>query len=601
MPNFFKIRADSIQLNASASDQLVAIASGQGAPSGSDALGGAAAGIYIREDATTEDTVVYVTRDSGTTWKPLEAGGDTATFTDITVAGGIDHDKALTAAGDGVNSNTSVNHATANAEGIDLLLRQLTTARTAGTMSAIKAAVTSLAGDLGGTYNNIELVVTDGGGTTTHNAIKAGAGFDALIDVSAAGTGEADVVVGDNLAEAFQVREAANLYLTVVTTNSSEAVKVSKTLDLDAALDQDVALTGTGDGANLATSMSHATQSAEALDVAASQLTNARTAGELVGVKSSVVGLAGDTSGGTMVGVDLNVTKNGGSAVAHAIKVGAGFDSAIDLSEAATGEADFLVGDNLASALQIREAANVYLDVVSTNNAERVKASKPLRAVAGMSRSEAFEVVEDFLADAGATLPKPWDKQDTSAAGTPTLDYVADVVNGQYKLAHDATDELQALTLYWADQLMIDPTKSPIVEFRLKIDFAAATFTADQVVVFGLASARNATLDSIVSNAWFRIEGANLNILVEADDGTTDTDDQDSTIDIVDNTFTVFRIDLSNLSAIGFFVNGVAQGGAAVSAPLLTGLLQPFVEIQKGAGVDTDAVLIDYVQVIAGR
>src|SRR3990167_125239 len=150
MPNFFKIRADSIQLNASASDQLVAIASGQGAPSGSDALGGAAAGIYLREDATTEDTVVYVTRDSGTTWKPLEAGGDTATFTDITVAGGIDHDKALTAAGDGVNSNTSVNHATASAEGIDLLLRQLTTARTAGTMSAIKAAGASLGGHPGG-------------------------------------------------------------------------------------------------------------------------------------------------------------------------------------------------------------------------------------------------------------------------------------------------------------------------------------------------------------------------------------------------------------------------------------------------------------------
>src|SRR3990167_965633 len=230
MPNFFKIRADSIQLNASASDQLVAIASGQGAPSGSDALGGAAAGIYLREDATTEDTVVYVTRDSGTTWKALEAGGDSATFTDITVAGGIDHDKALTAAGDGVNSNTSVNHATANAEGIDLLLRQLTTARTAATMSAIKAAVTSLAGDLGGTYNNIELVVTDGGGTTTHNAIKFGAGFDAVLDVSAAATGEADINVGDNLASALQIREAANVYLDVVSTNGAERVKISKPL-----------------------------------------------------------------------------------------------------------------------------------------------------------------------------------------------------------------------------------------------------------------------------------------------------------------------------------------------------------------------------------
>src|SRR3990167_8324384 len=290
MPNFFKIRADSIQLNASASDQLVAIASGQGAPSGSDALGGAAAGIYIREDATTEDTVVSVPRDAGTTWKPLEAGGDTATFTDITVAGGIDHDKALIAAGDGANSNTSVNHATANAEGIDLLLRQLTTARTAGTMSALKAAVTSLAGDIGGTYNNIELAVTDGGGTVTHNAIKVGAGFDVLIDVSAAATGEADVNVGDNLAEALQIREAANLYVTIVTTNGSEAVKVSQTLDLNGALDQDVALTAAGDAQNVAVTVNHATATVEGVDVTASAITTARTAGEVVAVKRTDAG-----------------------------------------------------------------------------------------------------------------------------------------------------------------------------------------------------------------------------------------------------------------------------------------------------------------------
>ncbi len=74
MPSFFRVRNDSLLLNAAQDDQLVAIASGQGAPSGSSSLGGAACGVYIREDASTEDTVVYVTRDSGTTWKALEAG-----------------------------------------------------------------------------------------------------------------------------------------------------------------------------------------------------------------------------------------------------------------------------------------------------------------------------------------------------------------------------------------------------------------------------------------------------------------------------------------------------------------------------------------------
>jgi len=151
----------------------------------------------------------------------------------------FDQDVALTAAGEGHNLSTSINHATADAEGLDVSLTQLTTARTGGTCSALKVAATSLAGDSGGTYNDLELTLTDGGGSATHQAIKVGAGFDTLLDLSACATGEADIVLKDNLASAAQFRESTNAYITLVTTNSSEAVKIDQDLDLNADLDMD--------------------------------------------------------------------------------------------------------------------------------------------------------------------------------------------------------------------------------------------------------------------------------------------------------------------------------------------------------------------------
>lgn len=152
----------------------------------------------------------------------------------LNVDAAIDLDVDLTAAGDGLNVEMTINSATAAAEGIDVAATQATTARTSGTVSAVKATTTSLAGDSGGTYNTFEAAApTDGGGSATHNAMLVGAGYDALIDVSAAATGEADVVVGDNLASALQVRQAANAYLTVDTTDDAERVEVGKIMVWD--------------------------------------------------------------------------------------------------------------------------------------------------------------------------------------------------------------------------------------------------------------------------------------------------------------------------------------------------------------------------------
>lgn len=209
-------------------------------------------------------------------------------------------------------------------------------------------------------------------------------------------------------------------------------------------------------------------------------------------------------------------------------------------------------------------------------------------------------VVEDFLQASSGTLPAPWGTQDTSAAGSPTLDYSDDAAGGQYVLKLAADNEVEAITLYFADQLVFDITKGLIFQARIKIDpdvtGAGGDLAAGDIIVCGLASARNATLDNIATHAWFRFEGANHNILVESDDGTTDDDDNDTGVDWVDATFVDLAIDCTNLSAIGFYVDGVRV--AQTSAAAATGNVQPFIEVTKAAAANLDhRVTIDYIAV----
>ena len=230
--------------------------------------------------------------------------------------------------------------------------------------------------------------------------------------------------------------------------------------------------------------------------------------------------------------------------------------------------------------------------------------STPFHAALQAGPVGGVRIFDDFLQDAGATLPAPLGKQDTSAAGTPTLDYSADAAGGAYVMKLDTTNEAEKITLYFADQLVIDITKKPLLQFRMKIEpdvtGAGGDLGASDIIVAGLASARNATLDSVTTNAWFRFEGANHNILWETDDGTTDDNDNDTGINWADNTYALYTIDASSLAAVRFFVNGVPCGVADMSAA--TGNLQFFIEVQKAAAANMDhRVTVDFFDVCANR
>jgi hypothetical protein len=104
-----------------------------------------------------------------------------------------------------------------------------------------------------------------------------------------------------------------------------------------------------------------------------SQLTNARIAGTAYGEEIDTAGLAGDTSGGTYVGLYQTHTTNGGAALAYARRIGAtGYTAVDDLSLMASGTALTLIADNVAIGWGIYEGANPYIVAVTTNGGEKL-------------------------------------------------------------------------------------------------------------------------------------------------------------------------------------------------------------------------------------
>lgn len=213
---------------------------------------------------------------------------------------------------------------------------------------------------------------------------------------------------------------------------------------------------------------------------------------------------------------------------------------------------------------------------------------------------------EDFLGRAGQALPTWLTTTDLSSAGTPTMDFVASSAGGVWAMKFDTTNEVENIGLYQGDNLTWDITKDPILRVRVKIEpdvtGAGGDFAAGDKLVIGLASARNATLDSITAHAWFRFEGANHNILIEADDGTTDTDDKDTGIDWVDDTWMLLEIDATNRTNVRFKVDGVDVTTSHTFSLPATGNLQFFAEAQKAAAANFDhRVSFDFIEAAAVR
>lgn len=212
------------------------------------------------------------------------------------------------------------------------------------------------------------------------------------------------------------------------------------------------------------------------------------------------------------------------------------------------------------------------------------------------------EYVDDFVGatvtfPTSANIGTPW-LTDVTGAAPPTHVRSA----GEAILTLTADNQAQILGLHHNDQLAFDIDDIQRMEMRVKI--GAATFTSGSILVFGLASTRNDTADSIAEHAWFRMEGANSTTLVyvETDDGTTDNNDVSTGVTL-GTTYKRFVIDfMGGKSDVKFYIDGVRVAqSTTLNMSAYTGGFQPLIQLQKAANTNADVCRIDYVKILAKR
>jgi hypothetical protein len=215
---------------------------------------------------------------------------------------------------------------------------------------------------------------------------------------------------------------------------------------------------------------------------------------------------------------------------------------------------------------------------------------------------------EEFLgaAKGGATFPTTptigfdWIKKTVQSAGSPSVAGIANAAFGAIQLALDATSEKQEASLYWADNLQLDVTKGLVFECRVKLSVLPSA--AGVQAVFGLSSA---WIDGPDNASYYAEMGANGSGLIKmrSQDQVTQNNLSSPTT-VLATDWHIYRIDLTNVNDVGFYIDGVQQNTAGQVKFAATGanaILQPYFSCYKPSGTGVATMQLDYAKVYANR
>ena len=214
------------------------------------------------------------------------------------------------------------------------------------------------------------------------------------------------------------------------------------------------------------------------------------------------------------------------------------------------------------------------------------------------------KIIYDFL---GGMVPStsadntPWRKAITGAAPPTGV-----VTSNGLELALTSASQAQEVRVNWADVLSLDIDDLIRATFQVSCPVAIG---AGALAVFGLASAGNATFESITAFAAFKLSGSS-SVLLSTDDNVNDNTDiaTGTTLTTVRKEFTIdfasgvnSRVGALSLGGKGsvIFSGDIAGGASTRLAPNqlfdmsnYSSGLQPYFAVSKASGTDVGTLAI---------
>ena len=251
------------------------------------------------------------------------------------------------------------------------------------------------------------------------------------------------------------------------------------------------------------------------------------------------------------------------------------------------------------ASIVILDGDKVYWDR-SADSATPLKAVAGADFFAGVAIGDAASadttVVVDLNVEPSYVIDALRDPSDTVVvltSGTPAVD----MGPGYAKATFSATAEAQKVDIMSKHSIPV--TVPFIVEGRVAIYDIGDNAALD--INIGLANATHATDgDAITESCFLHLDGSALSILAESDDGTTEVDATDTTVDAVDDTYFDFRFDCRDLEDIQIYINGVLVLGSTVfKLDAATGPLKLLAHLEKTSDATTADVRISHLAIRA--
>lgn len=193
----------------------------------------------------------------------------------------------------------------------------------------------------------------------------------------------------------------------------------------------------------------------------------------------------------------------------------------------------------------------------------------------------------DLLRDGGISVPTG--TQAVGAFGFPKP------MGGARLLELTATNEAQCIDILSRDRVAVGA--NPIMDAILVIPANGSTNAVD--FTLGIASATSTTdADAIAESIFFHMDGNDLSLFCECDDGTNETAATDSTIDATAGTAVsnrvYLKIDARDISNVKFYINGSrVLSGTTFTVAAAAGPWGLLAHLEKSSSTATGQYIIE--------